>query len=200
MVKEKSDVAQTVYINNYDRAETDIHNMYTIAGGWLGRMWHVRNITQMVNNSQLQVVRVNRDTLYSSTAYDLTQPVTFEMPPTKGVYMSLYALDQDQYSIAMFYPDSWQTTTVTFTYIQQQKEQRRSGRVENGDVVVSGTRYIHVIIRTLVNPYDPVDLARGNALQDAVKITQASVGEFVIPSWDMISLTKVVYYPPPHKN
>lgn len=200
-VEEKAEKAKIVYVNNYDRAETDIHMNVAINGGWLGKMYHFRNVTPILSSDQRQVVRMNRDTLYSSTVFDLTSPVTFEMPPTNGIYMSLYALDEDQYSVAMFYPDILQTTTVTFTYDerkQQQQQQQQSGdsrggtrRVENGDIIVSSTRYIYIIIRTLANPYDKVDLARANALQDAVKITQASIGELKTPTWDTPSLFRV---------
>jgi hypothetical protein len=48
----------------------------------------------------------------------------------------------------------------------------------------AGTRYIVLGVRTLVDPSDPADLAKGHALQDALKVDQKSLGTFDVPNWD----------------
>jgi hypothetical protein len=47
-----------------------------------------------------------------------------------------------------------------------------------------GTRYMQFNVRTLADPQDPADLKAANALQDAIKVEQASVGNFEVPNWD----------------
>ena len=47
-----------------------------------------------------------------------------------------------------------------------------------------GTRYVYVIVRTLVNPEDPRDLEAAHALQDRIKARQERAGHFEVPEWD----------------
>jgi hypothetical protein len=47
-----------------------------------------------------------------------------------------------------------------------------------------GTRYVVVAIRTLVDPNNPQDVAQVHALQDDIKVGQASIGMFTVPRWD----------------
>jgi hypothetical protein len=54
-----------------------------------------------------------------------------------------------------------------------------------------GTRYAAVLIRTLVDPVDPSDLAEVHGLQDAIAVTPADGGRFDVPNWDRASLATV---------
>lgn len=54
-----------------------------------------------------------------------------------------------------------------------------------------GTRYVMAAIRTLVDPTAPDDIKKVHALQDAIKVDQASAGSFEIPEWDQVSQKKV---------
>lgn len=184
-----SSSSQTVYINNYARAQTDVTMYETILmTGSIGKVYNQQDITAITSSSQYQVVRMNRDTLYSYAVFDLkASSLSIQLPATNGYYMSLYVIDEDQYSIAVVYPDATDTTTVTFKY---------SRLCESGDrlrknTFISNTRYIYMIIRTLVNPLNATDLDRAHGLQNAVVINQTSVGEFVIPQWDTVSLAEV---------
>jgi para-nitrobenzyl esterase len=51
-----------------------------------------------------------------------------------------------------------------------------------------GTRYVYVIIRTLVNPEDSRDLDAAHALQDRINARQERAGKFEVPEWDTASL------------
>jgi hypothetical protein len=90
--------------------------------------------------------------------------------PDMGLrFMSMQVIDEDQYTPTVVYgPGSY-----TFT-----KEQM-------------GTRYISVGVRTLVDPADPNDIEKVHALQDAIKVEQASPGSFEVPNWDSVSQKKV---------
>jgi hypothetical protein len=39
-----------------------------------------------------------------------------------------------------------------------------------------------LLVRTLANPEDPTDLKAANAIQDAIKVEQASAGQFEVPN------------------
>jgi hypothetical protein len=54
-----------------------------------------------------------------------------------------------------------------------------------------GTRYVYVIVRTLVNPEEPSDLDAAHALQDRIEVRQAQKGHFAAPAWDTPSLDRV---------
>jgi hypothetical protein len=54
-----------------------------------------------------------------------------------------------------------------------------------------GSRYVFVIIRTLIDANDPADIKAANALQDKIAVRQANAGKFEIPDWDEVSLKKV---------
>jgi hypothetical protein len=54
-----------------------------------------------------------------------------------------------------------------------------------------GTRYVFLLVRTLANPEDPADMKAANAIQDAIKVEQASIGKFEVPNWDLASQAKV---------
>jgi hypothetical protein len=116
------------------------------------------------------VIRMNRDTLYSFGVFDLDAgPVTLTLPDSGKRYMSALLIDQDEYNPEMYYAPGVFTITK--------------------DKV--GTRYVTVALRTFVNPDDPADLKAVHALQDAVKLEQASSGKFEVPAWDPDSLKKV---------
>jgi hypothetical protein len=50
-----------------------------------------------------------------------------------------------------------------------------------------GTRYAFVGVRTLVDSSNPADIKKVSAIQDQIKVEQASAGKFEIPNWDQKS-------------
>jgi hypothetical protein len=112
------------------------------------------------------VIRGNRDTLYSSGVFDLDAgPVTVTLPDPGKRFMSMIAIDEEQYAIETVYAPG------TFTYTKD--------RV--------GARYVLLGIRTFVDPNDPNDLHRVHALQDAITAGQRGTGTFDFPNWDPVS-------------
>lgn len=154
--------------DNFNRAETDMYFAAAVQrGGGLGKFDHHRDIMPIDNQT---VIRANRDTLYSAAVLDLDAgPATVTMPDAGKRFMSMQVFDEDQYSPAVFYGPGAHTLT---------KKQ-------------IGTRYIMVAFRTFVDPADRKDLDKVHALQDAIKISQASPGSFDVPNWDQASQTKV---------
>ena len=134
--------------------------------GGLGKLHHRREPASIENQT---VIRLNRDTLYTSGVFDLdAAPVTITLPDAGKRFMSLQTISEDHYA-RTFYG----TQPHTFT--------RQS----------VGTRYLVVGIRTLVDPTDAEDVKKIHALQDAIKVSQSSSGKFVVPNWDSVSQKKV---------
>lgn len=159
--------ATPVGVDNFARAESDLYMGNLVAAGGLGRFVHSREPVALDEQS---VIRMNRDTLYSSAVFDLdAAPVTITLPEAAGRFMSMLVINEDHYVPAAFYGAGSHTLT---------KEE-------------VGTRYVFVAIRTLVDPSDRQDLEQVHALQDAIKVNQAQTGEFVVPKWDPVSQKKV---------
>ena len=157
-----------VTTDNFIRAETDMYFAVGVkmAEG-IGKFHHYREVMSVDKQT---VVRANRDTLYSAAVFDLDAgPAAITMPEAGKRFMSLFVIDQDEYVPFVFYAAG--THTITKKQI--------------------GTRYIMVGLRTFVNPNDPKDVEQVHALQDAVKVSQASSGAFEAPNWDQASQKKV---------
>src|SRR5215471_4481614 len=72
------DKTQPVNVANFARAETDLYFGRTVKNGGFGKLVHARQPVSIDNQS---VVRMNRDTLYSSGVFDLQAgPVTLTLP------------------------------------------------------------------------------------------------------------------------
>ena len=152
-----------VTVGNFIRAETD----YYFGTRPFGQLQHSRDMAPI---ERQDVVRMNRDTLYSSGVFDLDAgAVTIALPDAGRRFMSMQVISQDHYTTAVVYGPG------RFAY--------------DRDSV--GTRYVFVLVRTLANAEDPADLKAANAVQDAIKVEQAAVGRFTVPNWDKESQDKV---------
>jgi len=96
-----------VNVSNFARAESDvaIKKMYDMVG--LSNWIHLRMPTPI---DQQSVIRMNRDTLYSSAVLDLSEPATVILPETGGRYQSLHIINQDHYSFAKVKPGRYELT------------------------------------------------------------------------------------------
>jgi hypothetical protein len=158
----------TVGVENFTRAESDLFfgNVVRTENA-LGKLVHHREPASV---DQQNVIRLNRDTLYSVTVLDLDAgPATFTLPDSGSRFRSFQVIDEDQYTHAVNYAAGKYTLT-------------------RADI---GTRYVMVGMRTFVDPNDPKDLAAVHALQDATTLEQASPGKFEVPNWDPESQKKV---------
>lgn len=159
--------ATLVGVDNFIRAESDLYMGNMVKDGSFGKFLHRREPATIDNQT---VIRLNRDTLYSSAVFDLDAgPVTITLPDAGKRFMSMQVINQDHYVPAVYYGAGTHTLT-------------KSG---------VGTRYAVVGIRTLVNPADPKDVQQVHALQDAIKASQKSAGAFQTPNWDQASQKKV---------
>lgn len=159
--------AVPVGVDNFARAESDLYMTKIVRDGSFGKFVHSREPTAI---DKQNVIRMNRDTLYSEAVFDLdAAPVTVTLPDTGKRFMSMQVINEDHYVPSVFYGAGSYTLTK--------------------DNV--GTRYVFVALRTLVDPADPKDVEQAHALQDAIKVEQKSAGTFDVPNWDQASQNKV---------
>jgi hypothetical protein len=145
---------------NWVRAESDKYFKSYVDVGAFGKFLNLRLPTPI---DKQNVVRMNRDTIYSIGVFDLTTPVTITKPDTGDRFQSLMVVSQDEYvPIPVVYKAGKYTLT-------QEK---------------IGSRYVFVGFRTFVDASSPADIKKGNALQNQIKVQQKSVGKFEIPNWD----------------
>ena len=151
---------------NFPRAESDMYLRKISGQGAFGKFFHIR---KPVSIDQQDVIRMNRDTLYSPGIFDLNTPLTIYKPDTGDRYQSMHVVNQDHYTKMVAYEPGKYTIT---------KEEM-------------GTRYVLITFRTLVDASDPADIARVNEIQDRITTTQASPGSLELPDWDKSSLDRV---------
>jgi hypothetical protein len=159
-----------VTVDNFIRAESDLYfgGIVKDSGGAIGKFNHRREPALIDNQT---VIRLNRDTLYSSALFDLDAgPVTITLPDTGKRFRSMQLINEDHYVLEVTYTSGPHTL----------------------DKAKVGTRYVAVGIRTLVDPNNPADLKQVHALQDAIKVEQSGgPGSLEVPNWDPVSQKEV---------
>jgi hypothetical protein len=156
-----------VTVDNFVRAESDLYLANMVKDGALGKFVHRREPAAIDNQT---VIRLNRDTLYSSVVFDLDAgPATITLPDAGKRFMSMEVINEDHYVPEVVYGAG------TYKLTKQK----------------AGTRYVVAAIRTLVDPANPKDVDQVHALQDAMTISQKSAGKFEALDWDQASQKKV---------
>ncbi|WP_235083169.1 DUF1254 domain-containing protein [Chlorogloeopsis fritschii PCC 9212] len=144
---------------NYCRAETDraFASGLKLSGG-VNRWLHFRNLTPL---DQQTVVRMNKDTLYSTALVDTSKGATLTVPQMlEDRYFSVLMVDNDHYAPGVIY---------------------KLGTHE----LPQDTKYLCLLVRIhLYNPDDPSDIALVNKLQDQFVIRAASADPFPELKWD----------------
>lgn len=159
--------ATPVTVDNFVRAESDLYIGSLAKQGGLGKLLHRR---EAADTEHQTVIRLNRDTLYTSGVFDLDAgPVTITLPDPGKRFMALQIISEDHYTPNVFYGAG--TYTLTRENV--------------------GTRYVVTAIRTLVDPNNPDDVKQVHALQDAVSVGQKNPGTLELPLWDAASQKKV---------
>ncbi len=159
----KDKTAIVVNVDNFDRAQTDFEYAGIIkqAGG-INKVHSNRAPTPI---DKQNIIRMNRDTLYSTGVINISQGATVTLPDVGKRYMSLMIINNDGYVNDVYYgAGSYKLTMEKFD-----------------------TPYVGVVIRTLANPEDPKDLAIAHKLQDQIQIAAGSDEPFVLPDYDKTS-------------
>ena len=159
----EADSEVVVNVDNFDRAQTDFEFAGIIkqAGG-INKLHSNRTPTPIDNQN---IIRMNRDTLYSTGVVNISKGATVTMPESGKRYMSLMIINNDGYVNDVYYgAGSYRLTTEKFE-----------------------TPFVGVVIRTLADPENAADLAIAHKLQDQVRISSGSDEPFVMPSYDKAS-------------
>ena len=153
----------TVNVDNFDRAQTDMEfdGIIKLAGG-INTLHHNRTPTPI---DKQNVIRMNRDTLYSLGVVDISKGATVTLPDAGKRYMSLMVINNDGYVNEVFY----------------------GGGAHDLNVDKFDTPVVGLVIRTLANPEDQADLAAAHALQDKIVIAAESDAAFEMPDYDKAS-------------
>lgn len=150
---------------NFTRAESNtmFSNIIAQAGG-TGRWSHVHAPTPVENQP---VIRMNRDTLYSTVVVDISQGATLTIPEVGERYVSVMVVNQDHFINRIFHaPGDHELSTDEFD-----------------------TEFVLVAARILVDPGNPQDVALVNDLQRQLGISSVSQREFTLPEYDAESLS-----------
>lgn len=149
--------------DTYIRAESD-RQFATVArmAGGVNRLFHFRSPTPL---DRQNVVRMNRDTLYSMGIVDTSKGATITVPTLPNDrYVSVYLADNDHYCPGVIY------TAGTHALPRD-------------------TQYLGVGVRIQVfNPQDAAEIALINHLQDQFVIEAGSSAQIPEPNWDPVSL------------
>ncbi|MGA8970276.1 MAG: DUF1214 domain-containing protein [Pseudolabrys sp.] len=156
-----------VTADNFIRAETDLYFGRIVKNGGFGKFEHTREPAPLDKQT---IIRLNRDTLYSSAVFDLDAgPVKVTLPNPAKRFMSMLVINEDHY----LYEVDYGAGNYNFTKSEV------------------GTRYVLLGLRTFADPANPQDLKEAHALQDAVTVKQRAAGRFEIPNWDPVSQNKM---------
>jgi hypothetical protein len=145
----------------------------------VGVLYHARTAADPNDKT---VVRINFDTRYSFAVLDLTCDATIIMPQTNGRYQSVWFVTEEHYNPMAI--------TAPGTYTITQKDM--------------GSKYVLAIFRTQVNMQDEADMQAVTQLQDAITLTQANRGQYVVTNkWnmdDVLAMRKKYQYIAVEKN
>jgi hypothetical protein len=153
-----------VTVDNFVRAESDLYFHGIAKDNGFAKFNHFREPSPLDNQT---VIRLNRDTLYSSAVFDLDAgPVTITLPNAGKRFMSMQVINQDHYTPMVVYKSG------TYTLNKQNV----------------GTRYVVVAIRIFVDPNQKADVKTVTQLQDNIKVSQPNgPGKLEFPQWDQAS-------------
>jgi hypothetical protein len=155
------DEAVLVNVDNFVRAETaaQMDRGLLAPGAAINKFVHFRNPTPLDTQN---VIRMNRDTLYSYALVDISKGARLTIPELDGRYVSVMVINEDHYINKVY--------DAAGTYKLKMKQ--------------FDTPYVTIVARTLVNASDPADIKKTNALQDQIIIKAASDKPYTHPNYD----------------
>lgn len=152
--------AQPVNVVNFERAETDrMFATLCAASGGVTQWMHHRAPTPL---DQQPVIRMNRDTLYSSSIVDISEGATVTVPDGGDRYVSVMIVNQDHSIHRVIHEPGDHELTVAD----------------------SDTPYVAVAARILADPNDADDLATVATLQDGLAVRAGAARAFTPPEYE----------------
>ncbi|KRA23384.1 carboxylesterase [Microbacterium sp. Root61] len=154
-----------VSVLNFARAESDLMFSRLAQGVGLGRWNHTRGLAPLDDQP---IIRQNRDTLYSSAIIDVREGVVVTLPDTAGRYISALIVNQNHYAPLILREAGEHILTVETV----------------------GSEYAAILVRILVDPNSPDDVAEVNRLQDRLILEGGGTGPFPLIEYDGPSQTE----------
>jgi hypothetical protein len=156
-----------VNVDNFARAETARMFDAGLAAGTSGfnAFSHARAPAAVDNQP---VIRMNRDTLYSSALVNISAGATVSLPEAGDRYMSMMVLNEDHYLNRIYTNAGAHELTVE----------------------EFGTPFVGLVVRMFVDPNDPGDVQVVNGLQDELALHVAADEPFSHPDYDETSLSE----------
>ncbi len=156
-----------VDFSNYANAETNLtmHRILKSSGG-VNKWAHIKKPTPIENQ---QIIRMNRDTLYSIAIVDVSKGASISIPKADKRYISMAVINTDGY-----------TNMVNIG----------GGKYELNKENV-GTDYALIIMRIFVDANNPEDIKAANQLQDQYKIEAKSSKALAKIAWNMQDYNKI---------
>lgn len=154
-------IVVTVYNFAHAQADMEFDGILKSSGG-TNKWQHNREPTPI---DKQNIIRMNRDTLYSFAIVDISKGATVTLPDAGDRYMSLMVINNDGYVNETFHGGGTYKLTM-----------------EKFD-----TPYVAVGVRVLANAEDKSDIQKVHELQDKMTIEAASDTPFVLPNYDNAS-------------
>lgn len=157
--------------HNFAFAILDMSMQNEVKLGATNTFYHHRKPMEL---DKQPAVLMNRDTLYSFAIIDASHGATVHVPKGDGRYVSVHIMQHDHVTDNVYYGE--------------------------GDYKIDPktvTHFLVVNIRTQVNPNDPDDIAKANAIQDQYKVTFPEGYDpkpFKAIDWNMSDFTKLKDY------
>jgi hypothetical protein len=153
-----------VNVDNFVRAEmaSQIDRTLMVLDININTWGHIRTPTPL---DAQNVIRMNRDTLYSAALVDISKGATLTMPEAGERYLSIMVVNEDHYINKVYHgAGAYELTMEEFH-----------------------TPYVFLSARILVDSSDPADIKEVNALQDQIKTEAASARPYTHPNYDSVS-------------
>lgn len=153
-------MTQKVNVDNFVRAETA--RMFDGAMAQAGGIntWNHNRVPTPID-AQI-VIRMNRDTLYSSAIVDISEGASVTIPDPGDRYVSMMVINEDHYiNNILRDPGSHELTVDEYD-----------------------TPYVAAVLRVFVDPNDPGDLAVVHDFQDGLRLETNSSSSFTHPPYD----------------
>jgi len=153
-----------VNVDNFVRAETAMQfdGALKYVKGKVNTFIHIR-VPQPLDKQS--VIRMNRDTLYSSAIVDISKGATLTIPQTHGRYLTAMVVNQNHYINKVYSkPGTYKLTMKEFD-----------------------TPYVNISLRILADAGNPADIKKANTIQDGVIIKANSAKPYTHPNYDKAS-------------
>ncbi len=148
---------------NFIQAETArMFDSILLKAREVNRWTHRRKLTSSTNQN---VIRMNRDTLYSGAVVDASCGFSIYMPDPADRYMSAAVINEDHYVEHVLHGPG----------------------VHNFSPGDCGTQHVAIILRTFIDPSDSTDARKAHVLQDKSKIEATSRRPFKHATFDRAS-------------